>query len=68
MKDTRYPKKKVLTNFGSLKRFLIFVRHLVVVAQEPKRFTVEQRSEQSCASGSTPLPTTKFSDFYLNFH
>ena len=34
MKDTRYSnKKKVLTNFGGLKIFLIFVRHLVVVAQ-----------------------------------
>ena len=32
--------------------------NMVVVAQEPKRFTVEQGSEQSCASGSTPLPTT----------
>ena len=34
MKDTRYSStKKVLTNFGSLKRFLIFVRQLVAVAQ-----------------------------------
>ena len=64
MKDTRYPnKKKVLTNFGSLKRIIIFVRQMVVVAQESEGFTVEQRPEQSCASGSTPLPTTNFQIF-----
>ena len=33
-----------------------------MVAQEPNWFMVEQGPEQSCASGSTPLPTTKFSD------
>lgn len=29
---------------------------------------VEQHPEQMCARGSIPLPTTKSSEFFLNFH
>ena len=43
------------------------LNNMVVVAQEPKRFTVEQGSEQSCASGSTPLPTTKVFEIIFGF-